>query len=202
VIGIVTATDLMRSIASRSVDSSERPSAAAPDGWGDLPGWVEGGERPSTFFTEPWPERGDAVPGDAAASGDRRSDAADELTVGEAMTRGPLCALAPTVPVSAAADYMRRAHVHRILVMEGDRLVGIVSSMDIAREVADRRLTTKVYLFGDQALPDERGSTITEEPMSSGTLEEDRFGPAVPEVPSGEAGEESTTPTSPPEEPR
>lgn len=33
--------------------------------------------------------------------------------------------------------------VHRVLVTEGRRLVGLVSSLDIARAVADGRLATR-----------------------------------------------------------
>ena len=42
---------------------------------------------------------------------------------------------------------MREAGVHRVLVMQGDQLVGIVSTKDIANAVADRRLAASRFAF-------------------------------------------------------
>jgi len=43
---------------------------------------------------------------------------------------------------------MRNANVHRLLVLEDDRLVGIVTTMDIANAAADNRLGVRSYVFG------------------------------------------------------
>jgi CBS domain-containing protein len=51
-----------------------------------------------------------------------------------------LCTIAPSVDVYTAAQYMVRAAVHRLLVMDEGRLVGILTSMDIVRAVAQHRL--------------------------------------------------------------
>jgi CBS domain-containing protein len=55
--------------------------------------------------------------------------------------------LPPDADVETAADYMRRAEIHRLLVLDAGRLVGIVSALDIATAVADHRLTRRTYVF-------------------------------------------------------
>ena len=60
-------------------------------------------------------------------------------TVAEVMTRR-VYALPPTADVAAAAHRMHASNVHRVLVMERGRLVGMVTTMDVVRAVADHRL--------------------------------------------------------------
>ena len=77
----------------------------------------------------------------------RRRTSLNEVTVSELMTRD-LKSLAPDCSVEQAADFMRRGQIHRVLVMDGDRLLGIVTTTDVARAVADHRLRTNTYVFG------------------------------------------------------
>ena len=63
----------------------------------------------------------------------------DEHVVEEAMSRDPI-GVAPNDSVVTAADVMRRRGVHRVLVLEGGKLEGIVSTMDLARALADRAI--------------------------------------------------------------
>ena len=51
-----------------------------------------------------------------------------------------VCSLSSTQPIAAAAEYMKTAGVHRLLVVDQGKLVGIITSTDIARAVADHRL--------------------------------------------------------------
>lgn len=62
------------------------------------------------------------------------------------MTR-TVFSLAPGTPVPVAADRIRTAGVHRVLVMHGNRLLGIVTTKDIANAVADNKLTAHTYVF-------------------------------------------------------
>ena len=71
----------------------------------------------------------------------------EEHTVSEAMTRTPVHALTPDIFVTIAADYMRRAKIHRVLVMKGQRLLGVVTTTDITNAVADGKLTAHTYVF-------------------------------------------------------
>jgi CBS domain-containing protein len=58
-----------------------------------------------------------------------------EHTVSEVMTR-VAHALPPNEDVRSAARYMIRHNIHRVLVLEGDELIGIATAMDIVRAVA------------------------------------------------------------------
>lgn len=49
-------------------------------------------------------------------------------------------AVRPDQPVHEVARLLAERRVHRVLVTEGGRLVGLVTSLDIVRAVADRRL--------------------------------------------------------------
>lgn len=80
-------------------------------------------------------------------------DPLDEHGALEVMTHSIL-ALPPEAPVKQAADEMRTAGVHRLLVMEGETLLGIVTTMDVADAVADHRLTARTYVFDRPARRD------------------------------------------------
>ncbi len=199
VVGIVSATDLLDLAGSLPGVPREQPSFVEQDGPDDESDWRDGDEPPATFFTEAWPEAGVEVQETFSPADGPEWNALEEHTVSEAMTRGPLCALAPDVAVTAAADYMRRAGVHRLLVVQDDRLLGVVSTMDIARAVADNRLTSQVYVFGDRARPDERGWTGGDDAVVSGEADEAPAPPGWAEVPDGEMDEERASPTTPEE---
>lgn len=62
-----------------------------------------------------------------------------EFTAGDLMTR-KLCSLPSATPLDKAAREMVRKGVHRLLVMDEDRLVGIATSMDFLRAVAQGHL--------------------------------------------------------------
>lgn len=62
-----------------------------------------------------------------------------EYTAGDLMTR-KLCSLPSTTPLDKAAGEMVRKGVHRLLVMDDNQLVGIATSMDFLRAVAQGHL--------------------------------------------------------------
>ncbi|MFN8574801.1 MAG: CBS domain-containing protein [Gemmatimonadaceae bacterium] len=71
----------------------------------------------------------------------------EDHTIEEAMTRPPLRCLSPDATAQEAAFLMKEAAVHRVLVMEGDRLSGVVSSLDLAKAVADGKLASRTLIF-------------------------------------------------------
>jgi CBS domain-containing protein len=73
----------------------------------------------------------------------RRQTPLEELTVSEVMTRD-VKSLAPACPADLAAAFMQRARIHRVLVMEGDRLLGIVTTTDLAGAIAEHRVGARV----------------------------------------------------------
>ena len=59
----------------------------------------------------------------------------EERTARELMTRA-LCTLPPDTDIREAAQYMLRAGIHRILVARNDYLVGVVTTTDVVKAVA------------------------------------------------------------------
>jgi CBS domain-containing protein len=151
VVGVVSLTDLAEFAAATPGVPTERPDLAE---WGELenPGdWIEDEDVPAAaFFAEQWEDAGADVLQRMEHATGPEWNALEEHTVGEAMNRAVM-ALPPETPVEHAAGVMRRAAIHRVLVMENGLLLGIVSTRDIADAVADHRLSPRVYVFGRAA---------------------------------------------------
>lgn len=144
VVGVVSASDILEFAASEPEQFSE-PLADAS--------WAEDASESDT-------ERAETIPGSyytdlfAGEGGDvaNRIAAPSEISVldlhavDEVMTRDAI-ALSPNDSVLAAAEIMRRRAIHRILVIDDEKLVGILSTLDLARAVADHKLSTKTYVF-------------------------------------------------------
>ena len=107
----------------------------------------EGTEPPSAFFSDLWDDAGAEVSERMRVTEGPEWSALDQTSVSEAMTR-QICSLSPTTAVDYAADFMRTSGIHRVLVMDGDQLVGLVSTSDITDAVADHKLDRRVYVFG------------------------------------------------------
>ncbi|HET7458854.1 MAG TPA: CBS domain-containing protein [Gemmatimonadaceae bacterium] len=145
VVGVVSATDLIEFMSSnRETPLTEYEAAAETEDSGRPTESAD--EPPAIFFTELWTDVGGESadrPVDAAGP---QGDTLSEHTVEEVMTR-EVRSLAPDLPATAAADFMRSAAVHRVLVMEQGRLVGIVTALDVARAAAEHRLGERRFVF-------------------------------------------------------
>lgn len=140
VVGVVSATDLLEFEADTPPVPSEQPTQVE---WGsfedaDEP-WEEGEESPAAFFTDMWPDVGADLVDRFEEIGAPEWDLLDEHVVSEAMTQ-TVCSLPPDAEIADAAAYMLEAGIHRVLVMADERLLGIVTAMDIVRAVAERRI--------------------------------------------------------------
>lgn len=71
----------------------------------------------------------------------------DEHVVEEAMTRAPIRSLAPDDPVGLAADVMKHERLHRLPIVEDGRVVGIISTVDLVRALAEKRITHSTFVF-------------------------------------------------------
>ena len=69
-------------------------------------------------------------------------DGLDDHIVAEVMTRR-LGIITPTASVQQAADYMRRAGLQRVIVMERGLLAGVLTAMDFTTAVAEQGLLTR-----------------------------------------------------------
>jgi CBS domain-containing protein len=143
VLGVVTATDLMEFAAGTPGAPTQRDTSGtvvpleegvadeiAEDDMG-----VEGGEPPASYFTTMWEDAGADVLQRIESPEAPEWSVLDEHVVSEAMTTA-VNSLSPGTSLSDAADYMRRTGVHRILVMQGDELLGIATTTDISEAVA------------------------------------------------------------------
>lgn len=101
---------------------------------------VEEGETPpATFFIDMWADAGADVFERFEDVEGPEWDLLEEHDVSEAMTPS-VYGLPPDTEVHEAAAFMLEREIHRVLVMEDSRLLGMVSSMDIVRAVAERRI--------------------------------------------------------------
>jgi CBS domain-containing protein len=138
VVGVLSMCDLLSFESVTPAVPTERSDLELEE-WEEPVGWKEGEEPPAAFFSEQWSDAGADVLERFAQSASPEWDPLAEHTVGEVMTR-TVCAVAPSADAYTAADYMVRAGVHRLLVMDGEKLEGILSSLDIVRAVALHRL--------------------------------------------------------------
>ena len=144
VLGVVSASDILGFAASMP----ERFDEGADDApWTDASG-EEDAERsngiPGFYYTDlSAGENGDLV---ERMQGLSDADVLDEHSVDEVMTRDAI-AMSPNDNVLAAADVMRRRSIHRVLVIEDGALVGILSTLDLARAVAEHKIKTTTYVF-------------------------------------------------------
>ncbi len=97
-------------------------------------------EPAAAYFAEMWDDSGVDASERAATVSTPEWNFLEEHDVSEVMTRAPLATLPPDAEVSLAADMMKTQKVHRVLVTDGEALVGIVTSMDITKAAANHTL--------------------------------------------------------------
>lgn len=76
-----------------------------------------------------------------------RATPLQDVTVGDVMTRH-VESLPPDCSIEEAATLMGRKQIHRVLVMMGDVLLGILSTSDVAKAVAEHRIKSTTFVFG------------------------------------------------------
>ena len=74
-----------------------------------------------------------------ASDGAERESLFEDTSVSEIMTPRPLT-VSPEAEVREAAQQMLYAEIHRLFVVEADRVVGVISTSDIMRAVAKGQL--------------------------------------------------------------
>jgi CBS domain-containing protein len=142
--GVVSGTDLMTFASALPGVPTERDMVDESDVYDEqsVEQDVEEEREPaSAFFSEMWDDAGADVTERAASVDSPEWNFLEEHDVSEVMTRSPLATLPPDADVEEAADLMKDKRVHRVLILDGESLVGIVTAMDITKAAADRRLT-------------------------------------------------------------
>jgi CBS domain-containing protein len=146
VVGVISSTDLLEFAASLPGVPLAHLQATDFDGAGLAAGQIDLDALRERLFAEVWTGTGVDVPDRTREAAGHEWNVLEEHTVADAMTRA-VVSLPPGTPVPVAADRMRMAGVHRVLVMHGNRLLGIVTTKDIANAVADNKLTARKYVF-------------------------------------------------------
>ena len=136
VLGVISASDVLAFEAVTPGVPAERPEQTE---WEleTVEDWEEGDEPAAAFFSDMWADAGADVAERFRNLGAPEWDVLAEHTVAEAMTPS-VCAVSPDTELAEAARYMLRRKIHRVLVMEGGKLVGILTTTDILRAVAER----------------------------------------------------------------
>lgn len=147
-VGVVSTTDLLDFAATASGVPTERETS---DAWDDASASLDEDEAPdeiaSSFFVDMWDDAGADATSRATHADTPEWNVLEEHDVSEVMTRPPLVTMGPDEPVGAAALLMADKKIHRILVTEGSRLVGMVSALDVAREAATHPNEVRTYVF-------------------------------------------------------
>jgi len=146
VVGVVSLSDLAELAASSPGVPVQRPEFVELGELENPADWLED-DAPAAFFAEMWDDAGADLTERFDQTEIPEWNALEDHTVSEAMNRR-VAALAPSTPVHLAAAVMQRAGIHRVLVMEDHRLLGVVSTKDISDAVARHQLTRSVYVFG------------------------------------------------------
>ena len=152
IVGVLSNTDLLGFAATLRSAPTMHDETPADEDWKDREPELEidGNDAPaSAFFSEMWD---DDVAGVSERMGSGESpemNALEAHTVSEVMTQ-ELWWLPSDADARAAADLMREHGIHRVLVVDDGALAGIVSALDIAKAVSDRRFTTRAYVFNHE----------------------------------------------------
>ena len=139
-VGVISSTDLVEFETTNPGTPRQREERSE---WGEIETRprIDGSDERELglYFTEMWDDSGADVL-ERFQSDSPEWNRMAETTVGSVMTNA-VVSLPPGAAVQEAARIMVPAGVHRILVVDtGGELVGLVSSSDIVRAVAERGL--------------------------------------------------------------
>lgn len=96
-------------------------------------------DNPSSFFVDYWDDSNSDLYQRFQAEDERSWDLLARYTVGEIMTR-KVMTVRPTTSLQEAATILSEHGIHRLLVTENDTLVGIITTSDLVRAIADGTL--------------------------------------------------------------
>jgi CBS domain-containing protein len=147
VVGVISAGDLLSIAGAPGRDDDRQREPTLADERDEPAEWEDDETSESvSYFTDMWDEHTEDTSDVIDTQGETSSDNLSNHLVEDVMTK-TVRWLSPDADVRSAADMMRHYGIHRVLVVNRGRLVGIVSAMDIAKAVADRKLTNPTFVF-------------------------------------------------------
>lgn len=144
VVGVLSARDVVEFLA--SVVPARAAAEVETDAFSDADTGNGTTGEGTEYFVDLWSETAAPLTSRFDGAVPTGLDLLGDHTVAEAMSPAP-AGFRPGTDVREAADAMQRTGAHRVLVMEGNRLVGIVSALDVARAAAQHRLHERRYVF-------------------------------------------------------
>lgn len=139
VVGVITVDDILDFQASLPAVPTDDPGVRDLGEEDPRPEVEQGDEADAAFFVDLWPDVGAELPERAASLRGPEWDILSEHTVEEAMSRR-LRTIGSGESIELAAQRMQEADIHRLLVVDEGRLIGIVSTADVSRAVAEGRV--------------------------------------------------------------
>ena len=140
VVGVISIADLLDFVSSNPGPPTLKEERAE---WGESSekeeAWNSRGEPAAAYFGEMWSDVFVQVDERFRKTDSPEWDILEEHVVSEIMTHR-LCEMPPETDVRDAAEFMLRAGIHRVLVTEEGRLVGVASTTDIVKAVAQHGL--------------------------------------------------------------
>ena len=139
VVGVISMSDIMSFIVSAPEPDVSDSGETVAEAWEEPMPDAEDADIESALAEEmldEWAQGSDGLMDNPSSDG---KTLLDQHTVEEAMTC-EVVSLAPEASVKAAASLMRRHGIHRVIVMRGRQLEGIVSALDITRAVSNKGL--------------------------------------------------------------
>jgi CBS domain-containing protein len=133
VVGVVSASDILSFASSTPGVPADRSESYVD--WGESEAAVDDEESTPAWFATLWSDSEAALVERISGPTSPEWDILADHTVDEVMTHRVITMPANT-QLSDAADRMIEAGIHRLLVTDGDRLVGLVSSTDFVRAIS------------------------------------------------------------------
>lgn len=139
IVGVVSATDVLEFVATNPPVPRLGNEPREIGEWSERPDPEPADSPPAAYFADLYPDAATETTQRFADTDSPEWDVFAEHTVEEVMTRN-VCALPSKSSIAAAAAQMKSAGVHRLLVVDDGVLVGIITSTDVSRAVAEHGL--------------------------------------------------------------
>ena len=143
VVGVVSITDLLAFIVNAPQEQLASEDESVAEAWEDSPSYDGELEDAMQYPVS------DAIVDESTPY---TSSLLDQHTVEEAMT-AHVISVKPDASLKTAATLMRNCNVHRLIVMEGKHLKGILSALDIAKAVSEKGIGGQTGVTLDACVP-------------------------------------------------